>query len=93
MPPHRSAGEAVAIVARCHPMLLIIRSELPSGGYRSLLDSLDDPPPAIILDAPGRESRRAGADPRVVGVLTPPWPLADLYRGLERVDPGAGHRH
>jgi DNA-binding NtrC family response regulator len=85
-------GEAVATVTRCHPVLLIVRSELPSGGYRSLLDSLHEPPPAIVLDAPGRASLRASADPRVVAVLTPPWPLADLYRVLELVDPGAGHR-
>lgn len=79
--------EATATVTRCDPALLIIRSELPSGPYRSLLDSIDEPLPAIILDARGTARPRAISDPRVVAILDPPWPLADLYRTLERAHP------
>ena len=76
-------NDAMAIMKAGHPAVVIVARDLPSGSYRSLLDAVAGPPPAIIFGAPPAGAREETTDPRVVAQLRPMWPLRDLYRAVE----------
>ncbi|HUO49051.1 MAG TPA: hypothetical protein VMU09_09480 [Acidimicrobiales bacterium] len=69
--------------------VLLVSQHLPPGGYGNILDTLAQPPPAVVICERGQPVPHSiEQDQRVSGVLARPFSLQDLFALVEAATEG-----